>query len=75
MNRRTFLTGGMIAAAGLLLGACKGYRKGYRKVDDPDPANWLQRDRDQEWMEDKENFPDPEPRSQRGADDPARGRA
>ncbi len=71
MNRRTFLTGGMIAAAGLLLGACKGYRK----VDDPDPANWLKRDRDQDWMEDKENFPDPEPRTQRGAGDPGRGPA
>lgn len=55
MNRRSFLSGGVTAATLLLLGACRGYKK----VDNPDPADWVNRDRDREWMEDDENFPKP----------------
>ncbi|MDH3240288.1 MAG: hypothetical protein OEO83_06450 [Alphaproteobacteria bacterium] len=54
MDRRTFVTNSLIAAAALLLGGCGRYRR----VDNPDPIDWTDRNREWDWLDDDDHFPD-----------------
>lgn len=58
MNRRTFITNGVIAATALIVGGCSRYRR----VNRPDPNEWIDRNREWDWLDDDDHFPD------RGAD-------
>lgn len=54
MDRRTFVTSGIAAAIALLTGGCERYRR----VNNPDPNDWTGRNRDWDWIEDDDHFPD-----------------
>jgi hypothetical protein len=63
MNRRTFITNGVAAAATLLASGCERYRR----VNRPDPNDWIDRNREWDWLDDDDHFPDrssirPEPK-------------
>jgi hypothetical protein len=54
MNRRTFITNGVIAATALIVGGCGRYRR----VNRPDPNEWIDRNREWDWLDDDDHFPD-----------------
>lgn len=54
MNRRTFLANGAMAVCTLLLGGCGRYRR----VERSDPNEWIGRNREWDWLDDDDHFPD-----------------
>lgn len=54
MNRRNFLANGAMAACALLLGGCERYRR----VERSDPNDWIDRNREWDWLDDDDHFPD-----------------
>lgn len=54
MDRRTFITNGIIGGAAFLLSGCGRYRR----VNRPDPNDWIDRNREWDWLDDDDHFPD-----------------